>query len=107
MRVPNEKKVGSSKVEGTFPADLQVYDFEFKPGWKIEFKKDDKFDFEGENKLKFSGTWTVKDDKHVELKYTLTDDHQGSSTGQVTVRGRRPWFGTDEAGGDGGQLAGD
>src|SRR5579864_1905832 len=42
MRVPNEKQVGSSKVEGEFPAGLDVYDFEFKPGWKIDFKKDDK-----------------------------------------------------------------
>jgi uncharacterized protein YcnI len=42
MRVPNEKKVASIKVEGEFPAGLNVYDFEFKPGWKIEFKKDDK-----------------------------------------------------------------
>jgi uncharacterized protein YcnI len=53
MRVPNEKKVGSSKVEGEFPADLQVYDFEFKPGWKIEFKKDDKGKIIG-------ATWTGK-----------------------------------------------
>src|SRR6267378_8272961 len=53
MRVPNEKKVGSSKVEGTFPADLQVYDFEFKAGWKIEFKKDDKGKIVG-------ATWTGK-----------------------------------------------
>ncbi len=42
MRVPNEKQVGSNKVEGEFPAELQIYDFEFKPGWKIDFKKDDK-----------------------------------------------------------------
>ena len=53
MRVPNEKKVGSSKVEGEFPAELQVYDFEFKPGWKIEFKKDDKGKIIG-------ATWTGK-----------------------------------------------
>ena len=53
MRVPNEKKVGSSKVEGEFPAELQVYDFEFKPGWKIEFKKDDKGRVIG-------ATWTGK-----------------------------------------------
>src|ERR1051325_855476 len=57
MRVPNEKKVGSSKVEGQFPAELQVYDFEFKPGWKIEFKKDDKGRIIG-------ATWTGK-------KYTM------------------------------------
>jgi uncharacterized protein YcnI len=53
MRVPNEKKVGCSKVEGTFPDGLQVYDFEFKPGWKIEFKKDDKGKIIG-------ATWTGK-----------------------------------------------
>ena len=41
MRVPNEKKVTCSKIEGEFPAGLEVYDFEFKPGWKIEFKKND------------------------------------------------------------------
>jgi uncharacterized protein YcnI len=53
MRVPKEKKVGSSKVEGTFPPELQVYDFEFKQGWKIEFKKDDKGKIVG-------ATWTGK-----------------------------------------------
>ena len=53
MRVPNEKQVGSSKIEGDFPADLQVYDFEFKPGWKIDFKKDDKGKIIG-------ATWTGK-----------------------------------------------
>jgi uncharacterized protein YcnI len=53
MRVPHEKKVGSSKVEGTFPPELQVYDFEFKQGWKIDFKKDDKGKIIG-------ATWTGK-----------------------------------------------
>src|SRR5207247_10360888 len=53
MRVPNEKQVGSSKVEGEFPAELQIYDFEFKPGWKIDFKKDDKGKIIG-------ATWTGK-----------------------------------------------
>lgn len=42
MRAPNEKQVNCIKIEGEFPAGLEVYDFEFKPGWKIEFKKDDK-----------------------------------------------------------------
>jgi uncharacterized protein YcnI len=41
MRVPNEKQVNTIRVEGEFPAGLQIYDFEFKPGWKIDFKKDD------------------------------------------------------------------
>src|ERR1700704_5167333 len=53
MRVPNEKQVASTKVEGEFPAGLQVYDFEFKPGWKIDFKKDDKGTIIG-------ATWTGK-----------------------------------------------
>jgi hypothetical protein len=29
-------------VEGEFPPELNVYGFEFKPGWKIDFKKDDR-----------------------------------------------------------------
>ncbi len=41
MRVPNEKQVATIRVEGEFPAGLDIYDFEFKPGWKIDFKKDD------------------------------------------------------------------
>jgi len=42
MRVPNEKQVATIRVEGEFPPEVNVYDFEFKPGWKIDFKKDDK-----------------------------------------------------------------
>jgi uncharacterized protein YcnI len=42
MRVPNEKQVATTRIDGDFPAELNVYDFEFKPGWKIDFKKDDK-----------------------------------------------------------------
>ena len=42
MRVPNEKQSATIRVEGEFPAGLDVYNFEFKPGWKIDFKKDDK-----------------------------------------------------------------
>lgn len=53
MRVPNEKQVPSSKIVGEFPEGLQVYDFEFKPGWQIEFKKDDKGKIIG-------ATWTGK-----------------------------------------------
>ena len=53
MRVPNEKQVPSSKIEGEFPAGLEIYDFEFKPSWKIEFKKNDKGKIVG-------ATWTGK-----------------------------------------------
>lgn len=42
MRVPNEKKVNSTKVADEFPEGLDIYDFEFKPGWNIEFKKNHK-----------------------------------------------------------------
>jgi uncharacterized protein YcnI len=42
MRVPNERQSPTIRVEGEFPAGLEVYDFEFKPGWKIDFKKDEK-----------------------------------------------------------------
>jgi uncharacterized protein YcnI len=51
MRVPNEKQVATIRVEGEFPAGLDVYDFEFKPGWKIDFRKDDKGKIVG-------ATWT-------------------------------------------------
>ncbi len=52
MRVPNEKQVTCSKIEGEFPAGLDIYDFKFNPGWKIEFKND---------KVKIVGTtWTGK-----------------------------------------------
>jgi uncharacterized protein YcnI len=53
MRVPNEKQVTCSKIEGEFPAGLDIYDFEFKAGWKIEFKKNDKGKIIG-------ATWTGK-----------------------------------------------
>ena len=53
MRVPNEKQVPSSKIEGEFPAGLDIYDFEFKSGWKIDFKKNDKGKIVG-------ATWTGK-----------------------------------------------
>ena len=53
MRVPNEKQVSCSKIEGEFPAGLEIYDFEFKPGWKIDFKKNDKGKIIG-------ATWTGK-----------------------------------------------
>ena len=42
MRVPNERQSPTIRIEGEFPAGLEIYDFEFKPGWKIDFKKDDK-----------------------------------------------------------------
>jgi uncharacterized protein YcnI len=53
MRVPNERQSPVIRVEGEFPAGLNVYDFEFKPGWKIDFKKDDKGKIVG-------ATWTGK-----------------------------------------------
>jgi uncharacterized protein YcnI len=40
MRVPNEKQVATIRIEGEFPKDLKIYDFEFRPGWKVDIKKD-------------------------------------------------------------------
>jgi hypothetical protein len=51
MRVPNEKQVNSSRIEGEFPAGLKVYAFEPKAGWKVELRKNDKGDIIG-------ATWT-------------------------------------------------
>jgi uncharacterized protein YcnI len=42
IRVPNERQSPTIRIEGEFPVALEVYDFEFKPGWKIDFNKDDK-----------------------------------------------------------------
>src|ERR1700724_3718544 len=53
MRVPNERQSPAIRVEGEFPAGLEIYDFEFKPGWKIDFKKNDKGKIIG-------ATWTGK-----------------------------------------------
>src|SRR6202140_4177982 len=53
MRVPNERESPTIRVEGEFPAGLEIYDFEFKAGWKIDFKKDDKGKIIG-------ATWTGK-----------------------------------------------
>ena len=39
MRVPNEKQVVTVRIEGEFPSELKIYDFEFKPGWKVDIKK--------------------------------------------------------------------
>ena len=39
MRVPNEKQVATIRIEGEFPAAIKIYDFEFKPGWKLDIRK--------------------------------------------------------------------
>ncbi len=51
MRVPNEKQVNSSRIEGQFPEGLKVYAFEPKPGWNVAIKRNDKGDIVG-------ATWT-------------------------------------------------
>jgi len=51
MRVPNEKQVNSSRIEGEFPAGMKIYAFEPKAGWTVTLKKNDKGDIIG-------ATWT-------------------------------------------------
>jgi uncharacterized protein YcnI len=74
MRVPNEKQVGCSKIEGEFPPGLEVYDFEFKPGWKIDFKKDKDGKIVG-------ATWTGKIQPYefVEFGMLAINPKQGSN----------------------------
>ena len=51
MRVPNERQINSSRIEGEFPAGMKVYAFEPKAGWTVTLKKNDKGDIIG-------ATWT-------------------------------------------------
>ncbi len=74
MRVPNEKKVSAVRVEGEFPAGVNVYDFEYKPGWKIDFKKDDKGKIIG-------ATWTglVAPNEFIEFGMLALNPSEGAS----------------------------
>ncbi len=40
VRMPNEKKADTVRLEGQFPAELKVSSFQQTPGWKIEVKRD-------------------------------------------------------------------
>jgi uncharacterized protein YcnI len=40
LRVPNERKVATTRVEMNFPADVRVTSFEDVPGWQIDVKRD-------------------------------------------------------------------
>src|SRR3989442_15384860 len=40
MRVPNGTQVATDRIEGEFRSGVNIYDFEFKPGWKSAFKND-------------------------------------------------------------------
>src|ERR1043166_1472113 len=74
MRVPNERQSPAIRVEGEFPAGLEIYDFEFKPGWKIDFKKDDKGKIIG-------ATWTgtIQPYEFVEFGMLAINPKQGAT----------------------------
>ena len=40
IRVPNERKVATTRVEMTFPSDVKVSSFADVPGWTIEVTRD-------------------------------------------------------------------
>lgn len=40
VRMPNEKKADTIRLEGQFPAELKVSSFQQTPGWKIEVRRD-------------------------------------------------------------------
>jgi hypothetical protein len=72
-------QVATVRVEGEFPAELTVYDFEFKPGFKIDFKKDDK----GKNRpLRVRRVWHAGDQSEA-------GDEPGLEV--CAVLRRRPW----------------
>jgi hypothetical protein len=74
MRVPNEKQVATIRIEGEFPGGVNVYDFEFKAGWKLDFKKDDKGRIVG-------AVWTgrIVPYEFVEFGMLGLNDKEGSS----------------------------
>ena len=75
MRVPNEKQFNCVRIEGEFPPELKVYDFEFKPGWKIDFKKDDKGNIIGAN-----WTGTLAPYEFIEFGMLGINPKEGTST---------------------------
>jgi hypothetical protein len=74
MRVPNEKQVDTVRIEGEFPANLKIYDFEFKPGWTVNIKKDAQGNIVG-------ATWigTIKPYEFVEFGMLGLNPKQGDS----------------------------
>ena len=48
---PTKSRWRPSEWKASFRPELNIYDFEFKPGWKLDFKKDDKGKIVG-------ATWT-------------------------------------------------
>jgi uncharacterized protein YcnI len=74
MRVPNEKQVATVRIEGEFPKDLKIYDFEFKPGWKVNIKKD------AEGRI-VGATWigTIKPYEFVEFGMLGINPEQGDT----------------------------
>jgi uncharacterized protein YcnI len=40
LRVPNERKVPTTRIEMQFPSDVRVSSFQDVPGWAIEVKRD-------------------------------------------------------------------
>ncbi|HEY8572714.1 DUF1775 domain-containing protein [Phenylobacterium sp.] len=40
VRIPNERRAPTVRVEATFPAQVKVSAFEDKPGWKVEPRRD-------------------------------------------------------------------
>lgn len=73
MRVPNEKKVATIRVEGEFPAELKVSALEEKPGWTVEPRRNAAGDIVG-------GVWSgnLPVEGFVEFGITAANPAQGT-----------------------------
>jgi len=74
MRVPNEKQVATVRIEGEFPSELKIYDFEFKPGWKVDIKRDGQGRIVGANWI-----GTIKPYEFVEFGMLGINPKEGNS----------------------------
>ena len=74
VRMPNEKKADTIRLEGQFPSELKVSSFQQTPGWKIEVKRD------AEGQI-IGAVWTgvLPPDQFAEFGVSATNPKAGAS----------------------------
>lgn len=68
VRVPNERKVATTRVEMTFPAGIRVSSFEEVPGWTIEVARDT-----AQRIVGVAWTGTLPPERFVELPFVAAN----------------------------------
>ena len=68
VRVPNERKVATTRVEMQFPADIRVSSFEEVPGWTIEVARDT-----AQRIVGVAWTGTLPPERFVELPFVAAN----------------------------------